>query len=147
MNATRIVSMFGSLAVIIPTIGLSHPMDSRVNSGVRPCPIGFDANRDGKVTRDEVRAIRSDHFVTADRNGDGTLTVDEYSALPHQGAMMGRGRMLARLDADHDGRLSKTEFANFVPPRLAAMGLGENGVVSSSDTWMRHGWRGGMWAR
>lgn len=147
MNVTRMLLTFGSLALIIPTVGLTETIGTGGNSGRFPCAIGFDANHDGNITRAEVMAMRSAHFDTADRNGDGYLTVDELSGLPRRGPGMGRGALLARMDTNHDGRLSKEEFVNFVPPRLAAMGLGERDAVASPDAWMRPGWRYGMWAR
>lgn len=40
----------------------------------------FDANRDGTVTRAEFDAIRLQRFTSADKNGDGVLSEDEYVA-------------------------------------------------------------------
>lgn len=38
----------------------------------------YDLNEDGKVTRDEFDAVRKVHFLTADRDGNGSLSEAEY---------------------------------------------------------------------
>lgn len=40
----------------------------------------YDTNRDGVVTRAEFDALRVQRFRSADRNGDGVLSEDEYVA-------------------------------------------------------------------
>ncbi len=86
-----------------------------------------DANGDGAVTLDEMRAHRAvmqaemmakhaerqqkmearmdEMFVTMDTNGDGAVTMDEA----HQAAF-------ARMDQDGDGYLSKREMKQARPP-------------------------------
>lgn len=40
----------------------------------------FDANKDGKVSVDEVQSYESPHFTKADTNSDGKLTKEEMKA-------------------------------------------------------------------
>lgn len=64
------------------------PVATAPNQPIRPAGghgleafIGsYDADRDGVVTRPEFDAIRLQRFRSADRNGDGVLTEDEYVA-------------------------------------------------------------------
>ena len=53
----------------------------------------FDANKDGKVALDEIKAFDPPYFKDADANGDGKLTQDEMKAAKgkHHGGMMGDG--------------------------------------------------------
>ncbi len=70
-----------------------------------------DLNRDGAVTRDEFLDCQrrlaerwgERIFRAADRNGDGTITREERTALLRQ--------RFQRLDANGDGRISLAEFS------------------------------------
>ena len=70
----------------------------------------YDANRDGKVTREEFMAVRALLFLRYDANGDGAVTLPELrSRLPAQLADR-VGAAFARLDADRDGGISRAEW-------------------------------------
>lgn len=56
----------------------------------------FDANKDGKVALDEVKAYDPPFFAKADANSDGKLSADEMKAA--------RGK---HHDGMHDGNMSK----------------------------------------
>lgn len=78
----------------------------------------IDANSDGKVTQDEMKAHAESRFKDADANGDGALSAEEMVA--HQEKMreqmrqarMARGaeRMIKRRDTNGDGVLSLEEM-------------------------------------
>lgn len=52
----------------------------------------FDANKDGKVSMDELKNFDPPHFAKADANGDGKLTQDEMKAARSKHHMgMGKG--------------------------------------------------------
>ncbi|MBF0632304.1 MAG: EF-hand domain-containing protein [Magnetococcales bacterium] len=135
MNTIRVLLTVGSLVFILPTEGVAQSNEIGGCFGRPICATRFDANQDGIVTQDEIADLRTTHFTTADRNQDGYLTADERPGLPNHGA--GRGRMLARLDTDHDGRLSKAEFLAFVPPRLMGMGPGVTPCAGRGPNWGR----------
>ena len=97
----------------------------------------IDANKDGKVTQEELAAHRKAEFTATDTNGDGALSSEELQArmlaqmLARQSARMidnmdddGNctlseaemdegpvARNLARIDTDNDGAISKEEAA------------------------------------
>jgi hypothetical protein len=65
----------------------------------------FDANRNGRIERDEVR-ISDENFQAADRDGDGQISGYEFNESPF-------GKFEA-LDADGDGLVTREEFRAFV---------------------------------
>ncbi|MEO6579869.1 MAG: EF-hand domain-containing protein [Sphingomicrobium sp.] len=77
-------------------------------------------NQQRVQTRDQVVAKARDRFARMDSNRDGFITSTEVAALRGQGRQqmrqrgMGRGmsaaRAFDRLDANHDGSISRAEF-------------------------------------
>ncbi|MBY0420903.1 MAG: hypothetical protein K2Q06_01280 [Parvularculaceae bacterium] len=73
-----------------------------------------DANKDGKLSRDELRAFhearRAEHEkrVFPDANGDGAVTRDEWAK--------GAGQRFDELDANKDGKLTPDEVRRAGPP-------------------------------
>lgn len=86
-----------------------------------------DTNGDGAIARDEAVAMVTRHFAMVDTNSDGKVTREEimtarekrHAAMaarwggrpggPH-GMFPAPGAMLARLDANDDGKLTRAEF-------------------------------------
>lgn len=73
----------------------------------------LDADKDGKVTRAEVDAIRAEPQKAMDTDGDGFVTAAEMKAHAAEQAKARAeamvDRMFARMDADKDGKLSASE--------------------------------------
>jgi Ca2+-binding EF-hand superfamily protein len=67
----------------------------------------MDANHDGRLTLDELSAVRkeqaAEHFAKQDKNGDGQLSRAEVTKMPDA--------VFARLDQNGDGQLSKDELS------------------------------------
>ena len=92
---------------------------------------GMDADGDGTVSPDEMRAGLDTKLKEFDANGDGTLSIDEFEAL-HSAAI--REKMVDRfqmLDSDGDGMVTAGEMAapadrmaRMMAKRQAAMGAG-----------------------
>lgn len=81
-----------------------------------------DKNADGMLSRDEAASLPriSQHFDEIDANHDGFITFEELRAFlqAHHGHGGHAGKGLEALDKDGDGRISRDEAA--AAPRLAA---------------------------
>ena len=81
----------------------------------------MDANKDGKLGKDEVRGPLSENFARVDADSDGAISEEEFSKAATEfarlagAAAQGAGgaglakELLARQDADKDGKISKEE--------------------------------------
>lgn len=108
----------GAVAVAVPAGVAARGMDESGMQGHGGPMLDFDlfdADKDGKVTEQEVADFRANMIAGADANGDGKLSVEELTAqhVKMLTAMAaGRSaRMIAERDADGDGLLSVEEMA------------------------------------
>lgn len=69
----------------------------------------FDADKDGKVTKDEMLA-KAPGFDHMDANHDGVVTADEVKALPASTKHPGIANFIKKFDADNDGKVTKQEW-------------------------------------
>jgi hypothetical protein len=100
--------------------------------------MSFDRNGDGKLTREEVPERMQGLFDRGDKNQDGTLTAVEIHELalhtPPPGEAFDRGRdpVIAALDANRDGVISKEEIDN-APEALRALDRNGDGKPTADE--------------
>jgi hypothetical protein len=96
-------------------------------NGMRGGPVldlaAMDADKDGKISKEELSAFQAARVAAVDADKDGKLSADELAAM-HLQAMTEAAktmaeRMIERLDTDGDGLLSAAEMAS--RPMPAAM--------------------------
>jgi Ca2+-binding EF-hand superfamily protein len=75
----------------------------------------FDANKDGRLTQDELPAQVAERIMEADADGDGAVTKEELEQARQKLGDRFLDRLFERFDANADGKLTPDE----VPPRLA----------------------------
>lgn len=100
----------------------------------------FDRDHDGKVTQEEIDAVRDDKFKEFDRNGGGELTLDEFQGLWLE---MARPRMVdhfQHLDADGDGKVTRDEYDRPFAFMVTLLDRNDDGVVTMKELLRgRHG--------
>ena len=74
----------------------------------------IDADKDGKISKDEMAGFRAARVAAVDANSDGKLSVDEIAAMQlkamEKAASTMAQRMMDRLDSDGDKMLSAAEM-------------------------------------
>jgi Ca2+-binding EF-hand superfamily protein len=99
-----------------------------------------DADRDGKVTRQEYINARAEQFARLDRNGDGVI--DDADSRDRANAT-DRGQRLAaamrgRIDANSDGKISKEEFVNAPTMLFDRFDADKNGELDAKELEAAH---------
>ena len=100
----------------------------------------MDANKDGKIDREDFVARHKEMFARMDQNGDGTVTPEEMRAAHEKMREEHRRRMeeqmFTRLDANGDGILSQDELVARGEKAFAELDGNGDGVIGKDE--MRH---------
>jgi hypothetical protein len=97
-----------------------------------------DTNGDGMLSRAEAAALPrlAERFETLDANRDGQVTRDEMRAAR---AHARGGNLIGLLDADGDGRVSKAEALAKAEERFNRADANRDGFLSAEELPARHG--------
>lgn len=90
-----------------------------------------DLNHDGKVTRAELDQALHQQFAAAAKGG--FLTKDQFEDMQHSRAEVTSGRAFARLDTNHDGKLSLQEFAAYAQRTFERMDRNHDGTITADE--------------
>ena len=110
----------GALLAVVVSGRTGVAMADRMGKGAEgPFPrfdfSAIDANKDGKITRQEIAAERTARVALVDTDKDGKLSAPELKAqaLARAGSRADElvARMIARHDSDGDGLISLAEMA------------------------------------
>jgi Ca2+-binding EF-hand superfamily protein len=101
----------------------------------------IDANKKGKISKEEWVAYHTRVFKALDKNGDGFLTPEEFYGQPKpiDFATGGYSRaletkqMFGRIDANGDGKVSLEEYLNFQNEVFGMMDTGKKGELTAAD--------------
>ena len=108
-------------------------------------PAGFlfqaDANHDNVLTRAEFDAGRDAHFAQMDANRDGQLSREEMregrrgpgGPDGHRGGRGGGMHRLAGADVNNDGNITRDEFLARPLQEFARLDANSDGVISASE--------------
>ena len=111
--------------------------------------IAMDANKNGKLEKDEVPERMQSMFSRADKNEDGAFDKEEMTAMAReraggQGGGFGGGQggpggreflaqMMERADADKDGKLSGDEIPPFMRERVEQTDTNKDGALDKAE--------------
>jgi Ca2+-binding EF-hand superfamily protein len=95
----------------------------------------IDADKDGKITQDEIAAFRAAEFTAADTNADGALSAEELQAhMLNEMLARHSARMIDNLDDDGNGSLSVEEMGEGpISARFARIDTDNDGAISKAE--------------
>ena len=99
-----------------------------------------DANKDGKLSRDESH-MPPRWFARVDANADGNLTREEMTQRPGRGDGVESGK-LARMDVNSDGKVDAAELKTAAELMLKRLDQNSDAVLDAGEL-ARHGRHGG----
>ncbi|MDX2287535.1 MAG: hypothetical protein NW217_01760 [Hyphomicrobiaceae bacterium] len=92
----------------------------------------WDLDRNNSVTCDEWKAYTAELFGTADKDGDGILTSEEYQGVVRQDRLFETAGM-AFFDTNRDGRLTAKEMADTPNPAFAMLDRDKDCQIASAE--------------
>ena len=104
-----------------------------------------DANKDGTITKDELRASQQNRFKAIDTNNDGVIGVEEVQQRMARRMEKRAKRMTRRFDANRDGKVTEEEFLAAADKRLYVMDLNDDGQITKDEMRGHRGGKRGHW--
>jgi Ca2+-binding EF-hand superfamily protein len=93
----------------------------------------IDLNKDGKINLAEFTPVAEKRFLGFDVNKDNAVSTAEIDASLQAALERRRNRILANLDADKNGSISRTELDKYVEAMVAGADTDSDGGVSFSE--------------
>jgi EF hand len=99
----------------------------------------YDANKDGKVTQEEIDANRVSTHAQFDADKSGDLSLAEFQALWTEANKDRMVREFQRFDADGDSRATLDEYKKPLATIVADRDRNGDNALSKEDRPQRHG--------
>ncbi len=111
------------------------PVLAQSQDGFRQPQVDFDrvdVNGDDVISRAEFRNLKLARWTQIDRNSDGYLSEEDFPASALRRART-QLAVIADLDTDGDGRISRDEFLDGPTPMFNHADRNTDGVVARSE--------------
>jgi Ca2+-binding EF-hand superfamily protein len=93
----------------------------------------LDANKDGKLSLAEFTPVAEKKFLSIDMNKDEAVSAAEIDASLQTALERRRNRILANLDADKNGVISRAELDKYVEAMVTSADTDSDGGVSFAE--------------
>lgn len=102
----------------------------------------FDVNKDGTITKDEIASVNTDRVKSYDRDGDGVLSLEEFTALWVDTNKERIVRDFQARDPDGDAKVTLDEYGAPFAKMLAMLDRNNDGSIDANEL---RGPRGDRW--
>jgi Ca2+-binding EF-hand superfamily protein len=103
----------------------------------------YDANKDGKISQDEIDTNRTATFGEFDANKDNGLSLEEFEKVWLKAQRQRMVREFQRFDADGDAKVTLDEYKKPLASIVQRMDANNDGMIDENDHQRRHGKRRG----
>ena len=105
----------------------------------------LDANKDGRITPDEIKPRMLKRFTMFDSNGDKSVTAQEFEAVLQKRAEQRRQRLFALIDVNKDGTITQAEYERLTDDMFDKADTDHNGGMDLAELkgFKRSQWRKG----
>lgn len=141
MRQTLLVGALAALTLAAGGAALAQQAPARTPHAMRA-----DADGDGRISQAEFVGRRVERLTAADADRDGSVTPEEMRAVFQARTAQRAETRFQRLDADRDGAISRAEFdtahaagADVRPQRAARMHRGAARTAHRGQRMMAHG--------
>lgn len=93
----------------------------------------IDLNKDGKINLAEFTPVAEKRFLGIDVNKDNAVSTAEIDASLQAALERRRNRILANLDGDKNGVISRAELDSYIEAMVAGADTDSDGGVSFSE--------------
>lgn len=93
----------------------------------------IDLNKDGKIDLAEFTPVAERRFLGIDVNKDNAVSTAEIDASLQAAMERRRNRILANLDSDKNGSISRAELDRYIEAMVAGADTDSDGGVSFSE--------------
>ena len=135
--------MLGGLAALTLAAAGGVALAQQAPAGVPQRHARADTDNDGRISQAEFVQQRVQRLTASDANRDGTVTVEERQAAMQTRRAERNASHFARLDADSNGAISRSEFDAAHAARAEGGREGARGERSRGHRGGRQGAHGG----
>ncbi len=93
----------------------------------------LDANKDGKISLAEFTPLAEKRFMKVDANNDGAVSAAEIDAALQAAMERRRDHILASMDTDKNGSVTRAELDNYVAAMVKGADTNGDGGVTFDE--------------